>query len=110
MNKGQWGKLRAFFDLKTSDGFVIKGFKLVEGISGLFVGMPSTQGKDGEYYDTVFADKDLRDELQQVALRAYGQESVGASTSQSPEMPPPTDASPSEPIKNTEFSDDDIPF
>jgi len=31
MNKGQWGKLRAFFDLKTSDGFVIKGFKLVEG-------------------------------------------------------------------------------
>ena len=110
MNKGQWGKLRAFFDLKTSDGFVVKGFKLVEGISGLFVGMPSTQGKDGEYYDTVFADKELRDELQQVALRAYGQESVGASPSQSPDMPPPTDASSSEPTKNTEFSDDDIPF
>ena len=31
MNKGSWGKLRAFFDLKTSDGFVIKGFKIETG-------------------------------------------------------------------------------
>ena len=120
MNKGEWGKLRAFFDLKTSDGFIIKGFKLVEGISGLFVGMPSTQGKDGEYYDTVFADKDLRDELQQVALRAYGQESVATtqaapvmeesfntSSDQSSKSEENSDASPP---KSEEFSDDDIPF
>ncbi len=110
MNKGQWGKLRAFFDLKTSDGFVIKGFKLVEGISGLFVGMPSMQGKDGEYYDTVFADKDLRDELQQVALRAYGQESV-ASPDPTPESMPESNINPDlDSTKNNEFSDDDIPF
>tara|TARA_B100001175_G_scaffold268307_1_gene239648 strand:+ start:134 stop:451 length:318 start_codon:yes stop_codon:yes gene_type:complete len=105
MNKGQWGKLRAFFDLKTTEGFVVKGFKLVEGISGLFVGMPSTQGKDGEYYDSVFADKELREELQQVALRAYGQESVNTATNNPGEMP-----APAEPAKNEEFSDDDIPF
>ena len=111
MNKGQWGKLRAFFDLKTSDGFVVKGFKLVEGISGLFVGMPSTQGKDGEYYDTVFADKELRDELQQVALRSYGQDSVESSSSEKPdEMLTPESGQSSEPAKNEEFSDDDIPF
>ncbi len=112
MNKGQWGKLRAFFDLKTSDGFVVKGFKLVEGISGLFVGMPSTQGKDGEYYDTVFADKELRDELQQVALRVYGQESVDSvpSPEESNEMPASEKNQNSEPAKNEEFSDDDIPF
>ena len=114
MNKGQWGKLRAFFDLKTSDGFIIKGFKLVEGISGLFVGMPSTQGKDGEYYDTVFADKDLRDELQQVALRAYGQESIPTSEPLSENMEQKLVDSPmtpnAEPTKNTEFSDDDIPL
>ena len=109
MNKGQWGKLRAFFDLKTNEGFVVKGFKLVEGISGLFVGMPSTQGKDGEYYDTVFADKDLREELQQVALRAYGQESV-TNTNNSGEMQPPAEEPAIEPAKNEEFSDDDIPF
>ncbi len=111
MNKGQWGKLRAFFDLKTNDGFVVKGFKLVEGISGLFVGMPSTQGKDGEYYDTVFADKELRDELQQVALRAYGQESVEPMTPpKSDAMAPPKTAQTNEPPKNEEFTDDDIPF
>jgi DNA-binding cell septation regulator SpoVG len=111
MNKGEWGKLRAFFDLKTNEGFVVKGFKLVEGISGLFVGMPSTQGKDGEYYDTVFADKELRDELQQVAIRTYGQDSVNSSPSpQSAKMPPPESEQSSEPTKNEEFSDDDIPF
>ena len=111
MNKGQWGKLRAFFDLKTSDGFVVKGFKLVEGISGLFVGMPSTQGKDGEYYDTVFADKELRDELQQVALRSYGQDSVESnSPEKSDEMLPPESVQSGEPAKNEEFSDDDFPF
>ena len=110
MNKGEWGKLRAFFDLKTNDGFVIKGFKLVEGINGLFVGMPSAQGKDGEYYDTVFADKELRDELQQIALRAYGQESVisNSNTTESPDSEPVPASS--ESIKNEEFNDDDIPF
>ena len=50
MNKGSWGKLRAFFDLRTTDGFIIKGFKIVEGINGVFVGMPSVQNKEGEYY------------------------------------------------------------
>ena len=28
MNIGQWGKIRAFFDVETSEGFVMKGFKL----------------------------------------------------------------------------------
>ena len=81
MNKGNWGKLRAFFDLRTTDGFVIKGFKIVEGINGLFVGMPSVQNKEGEYYDSVFADKDLRDELEKLAIREYGQESMATENS-----------------------------
>ena len=48
MNKGSWGKVRAFFDLATSDGFIIKGFKLIEGINGLFVSMPSQKGNDDD--------------------------------------------------------------
>ena len=35
MNKGTWGKLRAFFDVQTDEGFTIKGFKIVEGIKRL---------------------------------------------------------------------------
>ena len=33
INKGSWGKVRAFFDVTTSDGFTIKGFKIIEGIN-----------------------------------------------------------------------------
>jgi len=111
MNKGQWGKLRAFFDLKTSDGFVIKGFKIVEGINGLFVGMPSVQNKEGEYYDSVFADKDLRDELEKLAIREYGQESVGAVESNSSSSIDTSETSQTtEDVKNKEYDEDDIPF
>ena len=115
MNKGSWGKLRAFFDLRTSDGFVIKGFKIVEGINGLFVGMPSVQNKEGEYYDSVFADKDLRDELEKLAIREYGQDSVAADNTEKNLSSAPSidssDASPqAEDVKNEEYTDDDIPF
>ena len=33
MNKGQWGKVRAFFSVRTEEGFIIKGLKLIEGIN-----------------------------------------------------------------------------
>ncbi len=112
MNKGSWGKLRAFFDLRTTDGFIIKGFKIVEGINGLFVGMPSGQNKEGEYYDSVLADKELRDELEKIAMRAYGQESVMASTEESNNNQGDSESqpTPSEEIQNEEYNDDDIPF
>ena len=72
MNIGSWGKVRAFFDLTTQDGFTIKGFKLIEGINGLFVSMPSQKGSDEEYYDTIWVDsKALRDDLNKLALEAY---------------------------------------
>ena len=74
MNKGDWGKIKAFFDLITTDGFTIKGFKLVDGASGLFVSFPSQKGKDDEYYDTVWADKDVKDQLNKLAIEAYNGE------------------------------------
>ena len=80
MNKGEWGKIKAFFDLKTEEGFVIKGMKIIEGINGLFIGMPSQKGKDDEYFDVVFADRDLREEVSQLALDHYGQEIMPTNT------------------------------
>ncbi len=35
------GKIRATVDVQTSEGFIIRGFKVVEGDNGLFVAMPS---------------------------------------------------------------------
>jgi DNA-binding cell septation regulator SpoVG len=78
MKKGNWGKIRAFFDLQTEDGFTIKGFKLIEGINGLFVGYPSQKGSDEEYHDTVWADKELRSEVEKLALEHYETQSDDA--------------------------------
>ena len=72
MNKGSWGKVRAFFDVMTEEGFTIKGFKIIEGINGLFVSMPSQKGKEDEYFDTVYVAQELREELNQLALQTYG--------------------------------------
>ena len=72
MNKGSWGKLRAFFDVETQEGFIMKGFKLVEGINGLFVGMPSQKGSDEEYHDTIWVEsKEMREELNTLAISKY---------------------------------------
>ena len=80
MNKGSWGKVRAFFDIRTEEGLVVKGFKIMEGINGLFVSMPSQKGKnqqgEDEWFDTVWVEKDLRDQLNQMALNEYGSLSV----------------------------------
>tara|TARA_X000001388_G_scaffold76317_1_gene73333 strand:- start:2994 stop:3260 length:267 start_codon:yes stop_codon:yes gene_type:complete len=71
MKKGEWSKIRAFFDLETDEGFNIKGFKLIEGIEGMFVGFPSQKNKDGEYQDTIFADKTLKQQVNKLALEFY---------------------------------------
>tara|TARA_R100001594_G_scaffold14275_2_gene30336 strand:+ start:1508 stop:1861 length:354 start_codon:yes stop_codon:yes gene_type:complete len=71
INKGSWGKVRAFFDVETSEGFTLKGFKLIEGVNGMFVSMPSEKNKDGEYQDTIFASKQLRQEVNKIALEEY---------------------------------------
>tara|TARA_B100001750_G_C15330798_1_gene507162 strand:+ start:256 stop:612 length:357 start_codon:yes stop_codon:yes gene_type:complete len=113
MNKGSWGKVRAFFDVTTTDGFTIKGFKIIEGINGLFVSLPSQKGNDDEYYDTVWLEsKELRDQLNQVALDYYGSqysETLAPEVeSTSPDMEKPKEEAVIE--KKEPFSEDDIPF
>ena len=72
--------LRAFFDVETEEGMVVKGFKIVEGINGLFVGNPSEYSKkDDKYYDRVFIPKELKDELEQAAIKEYNQISHSSS-------------------------------
>ena len=123
MNKGSWGKVRAFFDLNTTEGFTIKGFKIIEGINGLFVSMPSQKGSDGEYYDSVFATKELRDELNKIALDNYGSnysETTAPTNEETPiEQETVSNTVDAEKVesaenkvqeKNEPFSEDDIPF
>jgi len=120
MNKGSWGKIRAFFDLRTEEGFTMKGFKLVEGINGLFVGFPSQKGSDDEYHDTIWAERELKDQVTQMAVKTYGQDimtpapemqasapaaALDMNSGFTPPMPSNKDVLTVEP-----FSDEDIPF
>ena len=121
MNKGEWGKLRAFFDLRTNEGIVIKGFKLVEGVNGLFVGMPSQKGKDEEFFDTVFMERDIRDKLNDLAMDEYNNPSSAPEQPSSETASTPNVSSDDEPAKIDEmtttadegvqpFDDNDVPF
>ena len=65
------GKTAAFFDIQTNDGITIKGFRLVNGSNGLFMSSPDQKGKDGKYYETVTLPKELKSELEKMALEEY---------------------------------------
>ena len=93
MTKGEWGSVRAYFDLKTSEGLVIKGFRILDGSNGLFVGFPSVKNKDGEYNDTVWCEKQKRQEVNEMATNYYNASSTGTSSTPAPA-----------------FDDDSIPF
>ena len=47
------GKIKAFVDLAVNDAILIKGIRVMQGKDGLFVSMPSEQGKDERWYERV---------------------------------------------------------
>lgn len=67
-------KIKAYFDVVTDDGIVIKGFKIAEGAKGLFVGVPSEQDRKDKtkYWDRVVLPPELKAELNRAALAEYG--------------------------------------
>lgn len=72
MNKLNGGKTLAFFDIETDDGIIIKGFRIVDGSKGKFIASPDEKGKDGKFYETVILPKEMKDELEKIALSEYG--------------------------------------
>ena len=128
MRKGSWGKLTAFFDVATDEGFIIKGFKLVNGINGSFVGFPSQKGNDDEYYDTIWLTDDvresLREQLNKMAIEEYNKDGdVVPPNDNTASGENNTDATPTPPIASSDdvstekepaseqpFSQDDLPF
>lgn len=47
------GTLKAFADVAVNEAVLIKGFRVVNGKNGLFVGMPQERSKQGKWFDTV---------------------------------------------------------
>lgn len=71
MNKLNGGKTLAFFDVKTDDGIILKGFRIVDGSKGKFISSPDEKGKDGKYYETVILPKEIKDKIEKLALEEY---------------------------------------
>ena len=68
---GSASKIRGYFDVETSEGITVKGFKIAEGPTGLFVGMPSEKDKNGKWWDRVVMPKELKDNLSGLAMQEY---------------------------------------
>ena len=66
------GALRAFATITFNDSFVIRGLKVIEGMKGRFVAMPSRQRRDGSYQDIAHPiTKDFRAYMEASVLQAY---------------------------------------
>jgi stage V sporulation protein G len=61
------------FKVDGADLVAIHGIRVVDGAKGLFVTMPQSKDKDGEYHDIAFPlNGDLRKELNKAVLNEYG--------------------------------------
>ena len=64
--------LRGFADVTLDECLVLTGIKIVESSKGLFIGMPSNVGKDGQYYDLYYpCTKEFREILTDAVLDEY---------------------------------------
>jgi stage V sporulation protein G len=65
-------RIKAFVDLGINDALLIKGIRVVHGKKGLFVSMPSEQGKNEVWYERVRClNKDVKGLIEQTVLDAY---------------------------------------
>ena len=63
---------KAFCDIMINETVIIKGIRVMEGKSGLFVKLPNKQGKDGRWYNLVSpASKEIMEYLNELILGAF---------------------------------------
>ena len=69
--------LKAFATLEIDSAFVVKGIRIIEGKTGLFVAMPSHKGDNGQYYDDCFPiTKKAREDINEAILAMYEEETA----------------------------------
>lgn len=67
-------KTKAFIELCLDNTIVIKGLTLVDGSKGLFLSFPSSKGKDGKYYNSIYSmDKDFTGQLEEACIKKYNE-------------------------------------
>jgi stage V sporulation protein G len=80
-------KLRGFASITLDNCFVIRGLKIIEGASGLFIAMPSRKRKDGTFQDIAHPiNMRTRQWMESQVIAAYKQEMQRVEKG---EIPPP---------------------
>ena len=70
--RGEEGKVKAFCDLIFGNLFLVRGFKIVDGEKGMFVGMPQQRSVQGRWFNIFMpATEEIRQYINDVVLRAY---------------------------------------
>jgi stage V sporulation protein G len=74
-------RLKAFVSITFDNAFVVRGLKVIEGNSGLFVAMPSRRGKDGTFRDVAHPiNNETRDMIENVVLEEYHRQLAAGGT------------------------------
>lgn len=102
VNDSSKSKVQAYFDVDIN-GLLVRGFKLINGVNGLFVKGPSQKGKDGEWYDVCFIQDPASTLLLNKAEEFY--DPVG----NYPQKPQQKKEIPNG-LKTTTSTSDDLPF
>lgn len=71
LDSNSGGKVAAFLDIQTEDGIIIKGFRLVNGSNGMFLSAPDQKGKDGKYYENVVLPKEMKEQVEKLAIDEF---------------------------------------
>jgi stage V sporulation protein G len=80
-------KLKGFASITLDNCFVVRGLKIIEGASGLFIAMPSRKRRDGTFQDIAHPiNMSTREWLENSVIAAYKQELQRV---ESDEIPPP---------------------
>ena len=81
-------KLKGFASITLDNAFVVRGLKIIEGASGLFIAMPSRKRRDGTFQDIAHPiNMGTREWMENQVIAAYRQEIQRVENG---EIPPPT--------------------
>ncbi len=80
-------KLKGFASITLDNAFVVRGLKIIEGSTGLFIAMPSRKRKDGTFQDIAHPiNMATREWMENQVIAAYRQEIQRVERG---EIPPP---------------------
>ncbi len=74
-------KLKAFASITFDDSFVVRGLKVISGVQGYFVSMPSRKRHDGTFQDVAHPiNNETRREIEDKVLDAFEKEFAADTT------------------------------